>query len=119
MGEAPRFPPPQMGRNSYDPTEWVATLRDRLDGAAATVHRAHLPAIEFLEDGRARGSWPMGNLMYWYGDPHDRAFRNYGYYREEFRKGADGRWALSDYRSERVFADDEPPPPRASTTPTP
>jgi hypothetical protein len=90
IGEAARFHPPQMERNSYDPTEWVTTLRDRLDAAAATVHRADLPAIGFLEDGRASGSWPMGNLMYWHGDPNDRAFRNYGYYREEFRKAADG-----------------------------
>ena len=66
----------------------VATVSAALDGAVS-VHHGHMPEIELLGGGRARGVWAMHDRI----DHPAYQLRGYGHYHEEYRE-QDGEWRI-------------------------
>ena len=98
--------------------EFVAHVRGRL-ATAVSVHQGHMPEIELTSADSARGVWAMFD---WVDDPgQHRAFQGYGHYHEEYRRGDDGQWRISQLRLTRLRVDEVAPSsgtvPRATPEP--
>lgn len=86
--------------------EFVAHVRGRLE-TAVSVHQGHMPEIELTSADSARGVWAMFD---WVDDPdHHRAFQGYGHYHEEYRRGDDAQWRISQLRLTRLRVDEVAP----------
>jgi hypothetical protein len=97
---------PTLGQfSSVD--EAVAALAERLDGVV-TVHHGHMPEVEILDDGSARGVFAMydkvvpapGRTL---GGPPDLAHgrQGYGHYHDGFRRSGDG-WVITSLTLTRL-----------------
>ena len=96
--------------------EFVAHVRSRL-ATAISVHHGHTPEIELTSADSALGVWAMSD---WVDDPdHHRAFQGFGHYHEEYRRGEDGRWRISQLRLSRLRVDDVAPSSGAVSRSTP
>ena len=62
-------------------------------GPAVTIHHGHMPEIEILGPGRARGIWAMEDHLEFPGDPPAFIVDGRGHYHEEYEKGVDGQLA--------------------------
>jgi hypothetical protein len=84
--------------------EIVANVSGALVGAR-TCHHGHMPEIEIVGDGTARGIWAMFDYVEW--DEQDGArvgLQGYGHYREEYKR-EDGEWRIARIRLERLRID--------------
>lgn len=71
-----------------------------------SVHHGHMPEIEILSAGEARGIWPMSDLLRLPEGSPFRVFRGYGHYRETYRK-TDGLWRIATLRLTRLLVETE------------
>jgi ketosteroid isomerase-like protein len=88
--------------------EIVSTVSTNL-ADMVTIHHGHMPEIELLEPGRARGIWamydrligptPNGNGM--------ARYEGYGHYVERYEKGEDGRWRIAHLHLRRLHLEIE------------
>jgi hypothetical protein len=72
---------------------FVATV---LEGVT-TVHHGHMPIIEILPDGTAKGLWAMEDVLLWPAGHHlgfEGRYHGYGHYRETYAKGPEG-WRIA------------------------
>jgi hypothetical protein len=72
-------------------------------GAAITVHHGHMPEIEIVSPGRARGVWAMEDHLEFPGDPPAFTVNGRGHYHEEYEKGADGKWRIKRLKLTRLW----------------
>ncbi|MBS1677509.1 MAG: nuclear transport factor 2 family protein [Actinobacteria bacterium] len=80
----------------------VAAIRAAL-GTSVTVHHGHMPEIELVGDGEARGVWAMDDLVIRppdapaipdYPAELQAGLHGYGHYHETYRQ-QDGRWRIA------------------------
>jgi hypothetical protein len=92
-------PEPVRGRDAM-----VALVSASL-ADAITVHHGHMPEIEILEGGRARGIWAMyDRLLFPLADGTGRAvYEGYGHYLEQYVKEPDGRWRIAHIELQRLY----------------
>jgi hypothetical protein len=72
-------------------------------GAAVTIHHGHMPEIEVVSPGRARGVWAMEDHLEFPGNPPTFIVDGRGHYHEEYEKGSDGRWRIRRLRLRRLW----------------
>jgi hypothetical protein len=96
--------------SSGDAPQAVATGREAIVdmvsrgvGAAVTVHHGHMPEIEILAPGRARGIWAMEDYLEFPGDPPSLVVHGRGHYHEEYEKDAGGAWRIKSLRLVRLL----------------
>jgi hypothetical protein len=86
-------------------TEIVRTVSAALEGAR-TVHHGHMPEIELMDTGAARGTWAMFDYVEW--RPNEDGSRvgitGYGHYVEEYER-EDGEWRIARTRLDRLRVD--------------
>lgn len=76
---------------------------------AVTVHHGHMPELQFLGEDTATGVWAMFD---WVDDPKQRSsMQGFGHYHENYLKGADGTWRISQLRLTRLRTDVRSYPP--------
>ncbi len=69
-------------------------------GAANRAHRGTMPDLEIIDEQTARGTWAL-HCASTFDKPGAPDFALiYGYYTDEYRKGADGQWRISRMRYE-------------------
>ena len=73
-----------------------------------TVHHSHTPVIEFQDQSHAAGVWAMEDNLFWKRNGKKQWLRGYGFYHENYVKGADGKWRFSYRRLERTHAETSP-----------
>ena len=81
----------------------IVAMVSRGVGAAVTVHHGHMPEIEIVAPGRARGVWAMEDTLEFPGDPPALVVHGRGHYHEEYEKGADGAWRIKSLRLDRLL----------------
>jgi ketosteroid isomerase-like protein len=96
--------------------EIVATVSANLD-PIITIHHGHMPEIEILAPGRARGIWPMYDLLLRTtttlvdSGPGAATFgpryEGYGHYVEQYTKGEDGQWRIAHIELRRLHLETE------------
>ena len=74
-----------------------------LDGVT-TVHQIHLPEIEVLSEDRARGIFPLNDILSRVQDGKRHWMRAYGHYRQSYKK-VDGRWLIDEHRLTRLLVE--------------
>lgn len=70
-----------------------------------TVHHCHTPVIEFIDRDTATGVWAMEDNLFWYRDGEKQWLRGFGFYREKYVRGADGKWRFSYRKLDRTHAE--------------
>src|SRR5690606_10953783 len=87
---------------------FVASLRLRHEHSV-TVHHGHIPELQVVGPGRARGIWAMSDWV----DNAARGFawRRFGHYAEEYTRVPDGCWRIAVMRLSRIRIDVVPPTP--------
>ncbi len=84
---------------------FVDGVRDALTGVR-TCHQGHMPIIELIGAGEARGVWAMWDeLLFEDGHPWSEGYARrlgYGHYEESYRKDA-GVWRISFMRLARLW----------------
>jgi hypothetical protein len=84
--------------------EIVTSVSGALVGAR-TCHHGHMPEIEIMGDGAARGIWAMFDYVEWAEQDGTRVgLQGYGHYREEYTR-EDGEWRIARTRLERLRVD--------------
>jgi len=96
-------PTPLRGRE-----EIVATVSAGLAGRV-TMHHGHMPEIELLADGQAKGIWAMyDRLLGPTPDGNGQArYEGYGHYLERYVKGEDGQWRIAHLHLRRLHLEIE------------
>jgi hypothetical protein len=69
-----------------------------------SVHHGHMPEIEIESPVRARGVWPMTDLLVAPPGGPFRVFRGYGHYHETYRHDGD-RWRIATLRLRRLYVE--------------
>jgi hypothetical protein len=95
---------------SHGPDEPTFAGRQALVGYLAashpgkvTVHQGHMPEIEFTGEDTATGVWAMFD---WVDDPgRGGAWQGFGHYHEQYVRGPDRRWRISEVRLTRLRVD--------------
>jgi hypothetical protein len=72
-------------------------------GEAVTIHHGHMPEIEIIAPGRARGIWAMEDYLEFPGDPPAMVLHGRGHYFEEYECSADGAWRIKSLRLVRLW----------------
>ena len=71
---------------------------------AITAHHGHMPDIEVHGDGTAHGVWAMFD---WVDDAdNSMALQGFGHYHENYVRGSDGQWRISELRLTRIRVDE-------------
>jgi hypothetical protein len=70
---------------------------------APTVHHGHMPEIELMGPGTARGIWAMEDIV-----KLGAGFVGYGHYHEEYRK-VEGDWRIARLRLTRLHIEGAEP----------
>jgi hypothetical protein len=86
------------------PADFVDQLAGIFRANALSVHQCHLPEIELLDEGHARGTWQMHDYVDRDADYGRRVIHGYGYYQEEYRL-VDQTWRISAIRLSRIRVD--------------
>jgi ketosteroid isomerase-like protein len=73
-----------------------------------TVHHCHTPVIEFQDRNNATGTWAMEDNLFWYRNGERQWLRGFGFYRETYVKGGDGKWRFRYRKLERTHAETSP-----------
>jgi hypothetical protein len=89
---------------------WVSGAYD--PDRVLSVHQGKMPEIELTSDITARGIWEMSD---WVDYPQKHAHFGWGYYYDEYAKGADGKWRISSTHLVRLRDDQVPPLKEANT----
>jgi hypothetical protein len=76
--------------------QMVASVRRSL-ADVVTVHHGHMPELELLGEGRARGIWAMVDIV-----KLGAGFTGYGHYFDEYRK-EDDTWRIARSRLTRLY----------------
>jgi ketosteroid isomerase-like protein len=88
--------------------EIVATVSTGL-ADRVTVHHGHMPEIELLGPGQAKGIWAMYDCLL--GPTPDGTgearYEGYGHYIERYEKGEDGRWRIAHLHLHRLHLEIE------------
>ncbi|MDE3205175.1 MAG: nuclear transport factor 2 family protein [Acidobacteriota bacterium] len=66
-----------------------------------TVHHGHMPELELLSPGEARGIWAMQDTLVW---PDGTRMVGYGHYHETYQK-VDGAWKIKSSVLTRLHVD--------------
>ena len=66
-----------------------------------TVHHCHMPEIELLSTGEARGVWAMEDELWW---PDGMHLHGYGHYHETYSL-VGGEWRISSTKLTRLRRD--------------
>lgn len=78
----------------------VAFMEKNLSGATITVHIANHPEIE-VDGDTASGSWAFEDTVI---VPDFKVqIRGAGYYRDTYRRDADGAWRIASTQYERIY----------------
>ncbi len=78
----------------------VAFMTENLGGGIITVHIANHPEID-VDGDTATGSWAFEDTVV---VPDFKVqIRGGGYYRDTYRRDADGRWRIASTRYERIY----------------
>lgn len=78
----------------------VEFMREKLPPAVITMHVANHPELE-VDGDRAEGSWAFEDTVI---VPELRVLiRGAGYYRDHYRRDADGQWRIATTGYERVY----------------
>jgi hypothetical protein len=88
--------PPIVGADAI-----VSYVREGLR-QLVSVHHGHMPEIEILPGGEARGLWAMEDILIAPEGAPFRVFRGYGHYRETYRKSSGG-WRIATLRLTRLL----------------
>jgi hypothetical protein len=86
-----------------------AAIRAFVQGAVddvTTVHHGHMPEIEIVSPGRARGIWAMEDQLAWPEGAPIRSLHGFGHYHETYEQH-DGRWLIASLRLTRLRVDVE------------
>jgi len=67
-----------------------------------TVHHGHMPEIEFVSDGEAKGIWAMEDIVMLPEGAPFRMLHGHGHYHETYVRGDDGRWRIGHLRLSRL-----------------
>ncbi len=73
-----------------------------------TVHHCHTPVIDFTDTNTASGVWAMEDNLFWSRNGEKQWLRGFGFYRENYVRGADGQWRFSYRKLERTHAETSP-----------
>jgi hypothetical protein len=88
------------------PDAFVKGVSERL-APLTTVHQVHNGAVTITGPGTARAFWAMYDDLQGFEEPEDAEYprrQGFGYYEEQYRKGADG-WRISFFRFTRLRVD--------------
>ncbi|MBN7796973.1 nuclear transport factor 2 family protein [Parahaliea mediterranea] len=95
------------GKLSFDSRAAIVTyMRENLSGdKVITLHQGHQPEIEIVDEGTARGTWYLQDLVI----VLEAGIRLYGsaIYSDLYRK-VDGEWKIAETGYQRVFEAVEP-----------
>ncbi len=95
-------------------TEILAAVRRNLN-ELFTIHHGHMPEIEIRGRDRARGIWPMYDLLLrgsrasegGSGSAFPPRYEGYGHYVEDYAKGNDGEWRIARTQLRRLHLETE------------
>lgn len=74
----------------------IAARTAQLATGSQRAHRGTMPNIELIDETRVRGVWALYCASYMNaGAMHNHM---YGYYTDEYRKAADGKWRIKTMR---------------------
>lgn len=94
---------PGSGAPAFDGRKTFVDYLKASDSRKVTVHQGHMPEIEFTGDDTAAGIWAMFD---WVDDPgRGRAWQGFGHYHDQYVKGPDGQWRISEIRLSRLRTD--------------
>lgn len=85
----------------------AAAIAKQLENVT-TVHHSHSPVIEFQDRDHATGVWAMEDNLFWKRNGEKQWLRGFGFYRETYLRGADGKWRFSYRKLERTHAETSP-----------
>jgi hypothetical protein len=88
--------PPVIG-----PADTIAQLR-RIE-PPISVHHGHTPEIELTSATSASAVWQSFSMRAETAQIGERDRCTYGYYWEDYRKGEDGVWRISNIRFQRLY----------------
>jgi hypothetical protein len=71
-----------------------------------SVHQGHMPEIEILRSGEARGVWAMSDILIPCAGVPFGQFRGFGHYHETYRK-VSGEWRIATLRLTRLLVQTE------------
>ena len=68
-----------------------------------TVHHGHMPIIEILPDGTAKGIWAMEDVLFWPAGHRlgQGRYHGYGHYRETYARRPEG-WRITSLMLTRL-----------------
>jgi ketosteroid isomerase-like protein len=82
--------------------EIVSFMRDSLGPDIITVHQVHQPEIALAESGAfATGTWMLMDRVI--AVAHRVVVEGAAVYRDEYRRGPDGRWRICNTGYERIY----------------
>jgi hypothetical protein len=73
-----------------------------------TVHHCHTPVIDFQDRDNAKGVWAMEDNLFWIRNGEKQWMHGFGFYRETYVRGHDGRWLFSYRKLDRTHAETSP-----------
>jgi SnoaL-like domain len=83
--------------------EWLARVQVTLAGVTS-VHHGHMPDIDLVSWGEARGIWAMEDLLLFPPGSVPMTLHGFGHYHETYARGADG-WRIATMRLTRLRVD--------------
>jgi ketosteroid isomerase-like protein len=70
-----------------------------------TVHHSHSPIIDFQDRDHACGVWALQDCLFWKRNGEKQWLRGFGFYHENYVRGADGQWRFSYRKLARTHAE--------------
>lgn len=103
-------PVPGPAEPTFDGRDALVSYLEASHPEKVTVHQGHMPEIDFTGQHTATGVWAMFD---WVDDPgRHGAWQGFGHYHEQYVRGGDGCWRISEVRLTRLRVDRvEPRPP--------
>jgi uncharacterized protein (TIGR02246 family) len=86
---------PLVGRDAI-----VEFMREKLSGGIITMHVAHHPEID-VDGDSAEASWGFEDTVI--APDFKVLIRGAGYYRDRYRREADGAWRIAETSYERIY----------------
>jgi len=94
---------PEVGARIEGRDAIIEFVNGSIEGVK-TIHHGHMPIIEFLPDGTAKGIWAMEDILFW---PPNRfpglegRVHGYGHYHETYRREPEG-WRITSLKLTRL-----------------
>jgi hypothetical protein len=88
----------------------LAARTSHLASSSKRAHRGTMPDLELIDDENARGTWALLCASVTAGDAETVHTAIFGYYTDEYRKGADGQWRIRRmaYHNDLTVSDGNP-----------